>query len=99
MHEAVGAIVGAWKEDGIDRHTSILFLIDIGETTNLARQKPEAVKKLEQALEEWQNQTKPPAWPSKPTRREGEAPAAPRAVRGSAGASRSRNHGTCRWQF
>jgi len=42
---------------------------DIGETENLAEQQPEVVRKLEDALNEWQNQMKPPAWPSKPNRR------------------------------
>ncbi len=42
---------------------------DIGETENLAGQKPEVVRKLDDALKEWQSQMKPPAWPSKPNRR------------------------------
>ena len=42
---------------------------DIGETKNLAAEKPDVVKKLEQALQQWQRQMKPPAWPSKPNRR------------------------------
>ena len=62
--------LGPWKLVKAGDHTWLFDLdSDIGETTNLARQQPEVVKKLEQALEEWQNQMQPPAWPSKPTRR------------------------------
>jgi len=42
---------------------------DVGESKNLAEQEPETVKRLEQALRQWQRQMKPPAWPSKPRRR------------------------------
>jgi hypothetical protein len=42
---------------------------DIGETKNLAKAKPEILKKLQSEQNQWQAQMKPPAWPSKPRRR------------------------------
>jgi arylsulfatase A-like enzyme len=42
---------------------------DIGESKNLAKAKPEILKKLQAELNQWQGQMKPPAWPSKPRRR------------------------------
>lgn len=61
---------GNWKLIIAGDHKFLFNLDgDIGETKNLAKQEPEVVKRLEQALRQWQNQMKPPAWPSKPNRR------------------------------
>ena len=61
---------GNWKLIIAGDH-KFLFNIDgdIGEAKNLAEQEPEVVRRLEQALRQWRNQMKPPAWPSKPNRR------------------------------
>ena len=42
---------------------------DVGETKNLAEKETDVVHRLERALNEWQSQMHPPAWPSKPNRR------------------------------
>ncbi len=61
---------GNWKLIIAGDHKFLFNLDrDIGETKNLAEQEPEVVKGLEQALRQWQNQMKQPAWPSKPNRR------------------------------
>jgi arylsulfatase A-like enzyme len=43
---------------------------DLGETNNLADEKPEVLDILQGALEEWLGEMAPPAWPSKDRRRE-----------------------------
>jgi arylsulfatase A-like enzyme len=59
-----------WKLIIAGKHKFLFDLdSDIGETKNLAEQKPEIAQKLEDVLKEWQRQMKPPAWPSKPNRR------------------------------
>ena len=62
--------LGNWKMVLAGKHTFLFDLDnDIGETKNLAEQEPEVVRKLQEAIKEWQSQMKPPAWPSKPNRR------------------------------
>lgn len=62
--------LGKWKMIVAGDHTFLFDLdADIGETKDLAQQQPEVVRKLKEALKEWQGQMKPPAWPSKPNRR------------------------------
>ncbi|MDA0346592.1 MAG: sulfatase [Verrucomicrobia bacterium] len=41
---------------------------DIGETNNLATEKPDVLEILQGSLDEWLGQMPPPAWPSKPNR-------------------------------
>ena len=61
---------GKWKLIIAGDHKFLFDLQnDIGETTNLAEQQPEVIRKLQQALNEWKGHMKPPAWPSKPNRR------------------------------
>ena len=61
---------GVWKLIIAGEHKFLFNLDrDIGETKNLAEQKPDVVRRLEQSLHKWQSQIKPPAWPSKPNRR------------------------------
>ena len=43
---------------------------DIGESSNLAKSKPEIVEQLETLYHEWRSHMNEPAWPSKPNRRE-----------------------------
>ena len=62
--------MGQWKMIVVGDHTFLFDLVkDIGETQNLAEQKPQVVRELQAALRAWQSQMKPPAWPSKPNRR------------------------------
>ena len=42
---------------------------DIGESSNLAKSKPEIVEQLETLYHEWRSHMNEPAWPSKPNRR------------------------------
>lgn len=42
---------------------------DLGETSNLAKSRPEIVEQLERAHQAWRAEMKQPAWPSKPNRR------------------------------
>jgi len=61
---------GDWKL--VKSHSSTwLFNLskDLGESTNLAGKHPDKVKELEREHAKWKSQMKPPAWPSKPTRR------------------------------
>ena len=61
---------GNWKLIIVGEHKFLFDLKnDIGETKNLVKQYPEMVQKLENSLNQWQEQMKPPAWPSKPNRR------------------------------
>ena len=61
---------GNWKLIIAGEHKFLFDLKnDIGETKNLVKQYPEMVQKLENSLNQWQEQMKPPAWPSKPNRR------------------------------
>jgi len=61
---------GNWKLIIVGEHKFLFDLKnDIGETKNLVKQHPEMVQKLENILNQWQEQMKPPAWPSKPNRR------------------------------
>ena len=59
-------LVKTWKKDRLE-----LFDLskDIGEKSNLAKEHPDTVEKLEKALKKWQSEMSPPAWPSKPNRR------------------------------
>ena len=62
--------LGKWKLVKAGSHSWLFDLDkDIGETVNLAKEKPEILDKLEKALRQWQGGMKPPAWPSKPNRR------------------------------
>jgi arylsulfatase A-like enzyme len=62
--------MGSWKLVKAGEHAWLFDLQnDLGEKTNLAKKKPEVLQKLEKALEKWQSQMKPPAWPSKSNRR------------------------------
>ena len=62
--------MGSWKLVKAGDHAWLFDLKnDLGEKTNLAKKKPEVLRKLEKALEKWQSQMKPPAWPSKSNRR------------------------------
>jgi arylsulfatase A-like enzyme len=62
--------IGKWKLIIAGSHKFFFNLDDdIGETNNLAKQEPEVVRGLVQALRHWHNQMTPPAWPSKPNRR------------------------------
>lgn len=62
--------LGDWKLIVAGDHEFLFDLnSDVGETKNLAQQEPEVLKRLERALNDWQSQMKPPAWPSKPNRR------------------------------
>jgi len=62
--------LGNWKMILAGDHTFLFDLAsDIGERKNLAEQEPAVVRKLQEALQEWQGRMKPPAWPSKPKRR------------------------------
>jgi len=58
---------GDWKL--IKSHDNVwLFDLsrDIGEKNNLAKNRPEMVKELEQELQQWKSQMAKPAWPSSP---------------------------------
>ena len=62
--------LGKWKLVKAGEHSWLFDLEkDPGEKTNLAKQKPGILEKLEKALLQWQKEMKPPAWPSKPNRR------------------------------
>ena len=62
--------MGLWKLVKAGDHAWLFDLEnDLSEKTNLAKKKPEVLQKLEKALEKWQSQMKPPAWPSKSNRR------------------------------
>jgi arylsulfatase A-like enzyme len=50
---------------------------DIGESSNLAKSKPEIVEQLETLYREWRSQMSEPAWPSKPNRRKVEVDGLP----------------------
>ena len=64
------ARMGKWKLVKAGEHSWLFDLDkDIGETINLAEEKPQVLEKLEAALRRWQGEMKPPAWPSKPNRR------------------------------
>lgn len=61
---------GKWKIVKSGDHLWLFDLSkDIGETANLAKDNPEIAQQLEQLLNRWLNEMKPPAWPSKPNRR------------------------------
>ncbi len=62
--------LGHWKLVKSGSHTWLFNLKeDIGESTNLAAEELDVVKKLELAFDAWKNQMPPAAWPSKPQRR------------------------------
>ena len=62
--------LGKWKLVKAGEHSWLFDLEkDPGEKTNLAKEKPGILEKLEKALLQWQKEMKPPAWPSKPNRR------------------------------
>ncbi len=61
---------GKWKLVKAGDHNWLFDLSkDIGEKSNLAKEHPDTVEKLEKALKKWQSEMSPPAWPSKPNRR------------------------------
>ncbi len=61
---------GKWKLIKSGDHVWLFDLnSDIGETSNLAKSRPETVQRLENTLNQWLGEMEPPAWPSKPNRR------------------------------
>jgi arylsulfatase A-like enzyme len=63
--------LGKWKMVKSGENVWLFDLSkDIGEAQNLAKEKPDVVDILEGALQEWLGHMAPPAWPSKPNRRE-----------------------------
>ena len=72
------ARLGNWKLVKAGEHSWLFDLEkDPGEKTNLAKEKPGILEKLEKALLQWQKEMKPPAWPSKPNRRKVEIDGVP----------------------
>jgi arylsulfatase A-like enzyme len=70
--------MGDWKLIIAGEHRFLFNLRDdVGEKKNVANQEPKVLKQLEDALHGWQDQMKPPAWPSKPERREVEIDGVP----------------------
>ena len=62
--------LGKWKMVKSGDHAWLFDLSkDIGETTNLAQEKPDVLEILQNALDQWLSEMAPPAWPSKPNRR------------------------------
>jgi putative heme-binding domain-containing protein len=62
---------GRWKLVQIGNRPPELFDLaaDIGEKNNLARQKPDVLKELEAALQQWNGRLAQPLWGGAPTRR------------------------------
>tara|TARA_B100001123_G_scaffold449590_2_gene615554 strand:- start:3934 stop:4899 length:966 start_codon:yes stop_codon:yes gene_type:complete len=63
--------MGKWKLVKSGKNPWLFDLSkDISETNNLAKEKPDLLEILNGALQKWLNEMAPPAWPSKPNRRE-----------------------------
>ncbi len=63
--------MGKWKLVKSGKNPCLFDLSkDISETNNLAKEKPDLLEILNGALQKWLNEMAPPAWPSKPNRRE-----------------------------
>jgi hypothetical protein len=59
--------MGKWKMVKTGNHSWLYDLTkDIGESKNLANEKPDVLEILQEAFDHWRNGMPPPAWPSRP---------------------------------